>query len=455
MRLQFKKIISKPELVFVIIAGFFGVLSATMMPILEVPDENQHFQVSYAIFSKNQQAGKDLVLTEGMVVDKLEKGTYWNLFTDKTSAKDDGIAINTGSLVFDGKTRASIFDAMRITQAFGVLTGKIIYPSLGVMVLFGRLFVLLLFLVSIYLVIKKVRYGKWVFVLLATVPIIVQQAASISYDAINLIAIFAWVAYIINLATQKTILTKRQVIIGLVLALFLMVSKSNNLLLLGLIFALPSAIITETSLYRKVRALSYWRSVKYITITLLVLVFIAGAYFLQKKLLAGHEFDLKSLLSVLMNTFIWGDLTLIDVTTIGTIGQFGIFYYHLPIWVVIIAYIVIVITLLHEKMPTVSKKFAVISLAIFISSVLLITIGMYYGWAMKPERLGTGASVADGIQGRYFTPLLILLLPTFAYLQNFINIRTRNKFTVPILVISTSIFLLCIYIAQTWRTFYS
>jgi uncharacterized membrane protein len=156
-----------------------------------------------------------------------------------------------------------------------------------------------------------------------------------------------------------------------------------------------------------------------------------------------------------MNTFFWGDLTLIDVTAIGTFGYFSNFYYHLPVWTVIIGYIVFAIVLLSERMPAVSKRFAVVSGALFFASILFITIGMYYGWAMRPERLGPGAMVADGIQGRYFTPLLVLLIPLFAYLQKFIKISTVKKSFVPILATTTSIFLLTTYIAQTYQTFWN
>ena len=455
MRVEIKTLLQKPELIFVIITGFFGLLSALMMPILEIPDENQHFQISYAIFSANQRANEDLVYSEGMIVKKVTNETYWNLFTEKTSAQNDGFAVNTGSLVFDGKTRASIFDTMHITQALGVLVGKLIYPSLGVMVLFARLFVLTLFIASIYFIIKKVRYGKWVFVFIGTIPIIIQQAASTSYDAINMIAIFAWVAYIINLATQTTPLTRKQLGIGILLAVLLLVSKSNNVLLLSLIFALPTTLYSTRKWYTVVRKNKKWQLLKYSVITLLIAGVAVAFYVLQKKLLAGNELHLKTLLSVLMNTFVWGDLTLIDATTIGTIGQFGVFYYHLPIWIVILAYMILAIAFLSERIPKISRRFALISAALFFGSILLITIGMYYGWAMKPERLGPNAMIADGIQGRYFTPLLILLLPAFAYAQNHLKISTKNKQLVPIIIIITSIFLLTIYIVQTWRIFWS
>ena len=449
-----QKILKKPELVFVLIASLFGVLSAIMMPILEVPDENQHFQVSYAIFSENRKVGDDMVFSDGMLVKQVEDGNYWSNFTEKNSAADDGVAINTGSRVFDQKTPASIFDIMRLPQALGVLVGKAIYPSLGIMVLMGRLFVLAVFIVAMYFIIKKLNYGKWALVFIATFPIVIQQAASLSYDAINMVAIFAWVAFCINLATQKTRISLRQILIGVGLALFILASKSNNVLLFVLLLALPLTLISPTALYKKLQSNKYWLLIKIVSISFIIIVLLAAVYVIQLKLVGGNTFDPKLLGSVLLKTYLWGDLELIDVTTIGTVGQFGNFYYHLPMWTVILTYIVLAIVMLSEKIPNVSRRFALVSLGLFFASVVLISVGMYYGWAIQPERLGPGATVTDGIQGRYFTPLLILLLAPIAYIQKYIKITVKNPKIIPVLVTVMSVLLLSLYIAQTFREFW-
>jgi uncharacterized membrane protein len=448
---RLKKLLKRPEIVFAIIAGFFGLISAFYMPILEVPDENQHFQVSYAIFSENQKAGVDLVLSDGMIIKEISNGNYFNYFTQKSSAQYDGFAINTSLKVFDGKTRASVFDVMRLPQAAGVLTGRAIYPSLGVMVTVGRLFVLATFIAAMYLIIKKVRYGKWIFAYIALLPIVIQQAASLSYDAINLIAVFAWVAFIINMYFRKSFPEPKHVLIGVALAILLFLSKANNLLLLALVFALPATQITGTELYRKVRGLNYWKPIKIILLICFTFITIVGLYIIQMRLLSGNPFNPSQIVSVLANTFFWGDLTLIDVTAIGTVGQFSNFYYHIPVWLVIITYAVLVVLLLNEKLPTVSKRFALLSAGLFMASVLAITIGMYYGWAIQPFRLGPGTLIADGIQGRYFTPLLILLFPLFAYLQRHIRIVTEKSHSAPALAMVFSLILLTLYIAQTWQ----
>jgi len=175
---------------------------------------------------------------------------------------------------------------------------------------------------------------------------------------------------------------------------------------------------------------------------------------MSKKLLAGQAFHPHRLWDVLVNTFFWGDLTLVDVTTVGMIGEFSNFYYHIPLWLIVITFAVLIVIMLAERLPAASKKLAIISGLLFFGSVLLISIGMYYGWAIRPERLGPGATVTDGIQGRYFTPLLILIFPALGYLQRFIKVTTKNKYFIPFLASSMSVLLLTAYTLQTWHFFW-
>lgn len=425
-----------------------------MLPILEIPDENYHFQVGYAIFSSNKRAGEDLLFSEGTQKARINAGAYDELFSERTSAQNDAVGINTGSYVFDGRVHASITDVMHIPSALGILLGKLIHPSVGVMVIFGRLFSLIFYAVSVYLIIKHIKYGKWVLLFVSTLPMMIHQAASLSYDPVNTVAIFAWIAFIINLFSQKSILTKKQLAVGALLGIFLLLTKANNVLLLVLILALPSRLVLEAKPLRVLRESRHWRIIKYTAVLLAVITVTLGAIFMSQKILAGQEFKPMRLLYVLLNTFISGDLLLIDVTTIGVFGQFGTFQYHLPIWLILSSVSVFTITMLWEKLPEASRRFAVISVAAFLGSVLVASVGMYYAWAMQPNRLGPGADVTDGIQGRYFTPLLILLFPAFAYIQKYFKISSKNRSSVPVLTVSTSIVLLLAFIFQTWWYFW-
>lgn len=457
MREGLRKLIKKPEMVFLVIASFFGIASMALMPILQAPDENQHFQISYAVFSSNKAAGDDIVLNEEITLNYVRDGHYGDVFTNKTSADDDGISINTGSYVFDGKTRASIFDIKHLVQALGVLLGRIVYPSLGVMVEFGRLFNLLVYIGAVYLIIKKIKFGKWTLLLIATLPIMIQQATSLSYDSINAIAVYAWFAYIVNLYSSKKLISKKEIIIGILLSILIAITKLNNLLLLALIFVIPKNKFAINMLVKKIndsRLKNYlWFGLCMLIIILITLVTYVGV----QSILSGQEFDASRLVHVLLNTFIWGDgnnLALIDGTTVGIVGFFSNFYYHLPYWSVVITFVSLAFTMHYENFTSISKRFAFISTALFFASVLLISIGMYYAWATQPFRFGIGAPVTDGIQGRYFTPLLILLFPGLAYLRTKLTSRPSKSGLAQMVSVTTIVFILSMYLLLTWHFFW-
>lgn len=456
MRLTLDKVFSKPEIVFVWVATIFGFLTITLFPILNAPDDNIHFQISYAIFSSNKKAGDDIVLNESIVLNAAKDHQYAHFFNKSTTAERDGFAVNVGVPVFDGRTKASAFDIMHLPQAIGVLMGRLVHPSLGVMVTTGRIINLLLYITCLYLIIKTVTRGKWVFVMLACTPILIQQAGSLSYDPINAVAIFAWMGFVINLysSSNRSGMTKRELFTCVALLLFLILTKQSNVLLLTLLLAIPCKRLLSISIYKKIMTYAKQPVFKAAIILLFTCLALVAGYVLAKKLLAGHAFHPLQLATVLQNTFFIRN-ELIDATTIGVVGYFSNFYYHLSAWIVVIWFIALFVLMLSDKIFNVSKRLAVTSAIVFVATVLLITIGMYYAWAMTPERLGLAAAVADGIQGRYFTPLLIVIFPAIAYLQKVIVIKVKHSYAIPAFAMSICLFTLIVYMVQTVTFFWS
>ena len=462
MKLSLSKLLNKPELVFVGVSALFGLMSVFMMPILSAPDEALHFLVEYGSLTGSSMPD-DLINHGYLYVDDVKSAIidmsyFEKYFSIKDSIANDGLGINIiTNLTAWGDVKPSITDIDRLPQSLGIHLGRYLHPSEGTMVIIGRLANLFVYITFLYLIIKKVKYGKWVFVYISCLPIMIQQAGSLSYDAINSLVVFAWVAFIINLYSigKNKQITKKLLILGIITAILILLTKPSNILLFIMLLSLPMSLVIKPNIITNIKNLRFYKYYKIIAlISISIITFFVFVVFSQR-LLAGQEFHPKRLLDVLLNTYIRGDnLLLIDVTTNGMIGYFSNFYYHLPIWTVIIAFIVLILIMLNEKLPNASKKLALISGGIFIGSILVISIGMYYAWAIRPDRLGPGANVTDGIQGRYFTPLLVLLFPVFAYLQKYIKIVTNSSITIPIIVLSTNTFLLLLYIYQTWDYFW-
>ena len=201
------KLFKKPEYAFLTIASFFGLLILLFVPILSAPDENQHFQVEYTMFNGGQPIPEGIILNEQMVLDKTRQ-SYFGFFAENQSIKSSNISLNldNNSVTFDGKTPASIQkNIMRIPPAIGVLIGRIIHPSIGSAATLGRAFNFILYILVVFVIIKYIKVGKWTMFIIALTPMMMQQAASLSYDTVNVLAIFIWISLIVNISVNKKI----------------------------------------------------------------------------------------------------------------------------------------------------------------------------------------------------------------------------------------------------------
>lgn len=435
-----------------------------MMPVLTIPDEAAHFWVSYGMFSKNEQMPKDLLVSAEDSAHYVKDGTYiHNVFGKKVDLEGDTIQFNFARTININSSNdsriVSSLDIAHLPQAAGILVGRLVYPSIGVMSTIGRIFNLTLYLAVIYFIINRVRYGKIAITFLALFPMMIHQAASLSHDVVNIVVIFAWVALMINLFAQEQPITKKQLAAGLVLALLLMVTKASNVLFLGFVLFLPWRLYRNTSIYVFLR--ENLRIHKPNKKTVVVLFVTLGVFVLAAGLLIGHQYLVShgigvfKFLKVFFNTFFRTDInTQLDpIVTTGIVGHFGWLWYKLPEWLVITHLSIFGLILLGDKAPVVSRKFAIMSGIILVLSILAITVGMYFQWTILPQIAGTGAEFIQGVQGRYFTLLLILLVPVFAYIQQFVSVKIERKLLCTIAAVVSS-FSLIVYLVLTYAFFH-
>ena len=74
----------------------------------------------------------------------------------------------------------SIKSLAHLPQAIGMLIGRAIYPSYGVIMLVGRIVNALVYIIGMYFVIKAAKYGKLALMFISLLPMMLQQAASLS-----------------------------------------------------------------------------------------------------------------------------------------------------------------------------------------------------------------------------------------------------------------------------------
>ena len=454
---KIKRWFNKTENTFLIIAGLFGLISIFMNPILVVPDESTHLAFSYSMFSCNAHVPNFVHTAEDhiIVANDIKHHKYLQDLTKRVSLDGNCFAIN----IHDKKSNVSFGDKQFIDgnivkhfanfpAAIGVLIGRAFLPTVGGIVLLGRLTNFAVFMAAVYFIIKRVKFGKLVFLFLAITPMMIHQMASLSYDVFNLVAIFAFVAFCINLSMQKSKLSKNQYIQSFGIVLLLGISKPNNLLMVPLLLG----IIAEKYHHPRLRKIinfinsikQRWGITKYrilATSTMLVIV----ALILS---VLRESINVNRLKDTVLNTVLYTNVNgqLDPIATTGIVGNFGWLAYRFPEWIVILWFVVLTIVLLGYKAPKVSKRLSIWALATF-----LLVCASVFG-ALGYAQYIHGSNVLLGIQGRYFTPLLSLLILVFAGIQNDIRLDVDAK-KLKTLTVLFSLSLLLIYLYQT-KTYY-
>lgn len=78
---------------------------------------------------------------------------------------------------------------------------------------------------------------------------------------------------------------------------------------------------------------------------------------------------------------------------------------------------------------------------------------MFSVWAIMPFRFGVDAYYADGVQGRYFTALAVLLIPIGIWLQKYFRIETKNEKVFNLIMFFGLALVLGFYVFETVWTY--
>lgn len=374
-----------------------------VFPINRVPDEMNHARMTWETFHKpteNSFKWMDEIPSN----DKVKPREYKQLLARKIEMKNDpfkfGISLKTISF---------------LPQLIGMTIGSWISPSVGLIIYMGRIFNALAYILGLYFLIRYFKYGKTALMFISLLPIMVQQASSLSYDVMNYLEVMLAIGFITNLAYSKRF-TNRNFVQVIGLAILLLATKPNNILLLGLIpfvsFEFKGILKVLNRPFKSLKIIvSRYKFVFYL------LLLITIGFILQ--FLMRNEGGLVHYIHVLLNTLVNarqnGDLN--SILTIGVFGYLGNFTLQLPLWLIFIDIAVMVLIFLANEKDFFSKDFSIFAAWLFPIQVLATVTVMYLQWT--PIVLGHGASVSVGSQGRYFTPFLILFLPLVANLGNF------------------------------------
>jgi uncharacterized membrane protein len=372
---------------------------------------------------------------------KLEDHISFSLNKQINIYREEFVQTDWSSGSVDGNVGISQL-AMYLPQSLGFLFARLIYPSFNVMFYAGAIFQMFLYIIVMFFILRKVKYGKWAFFALGLMPTIINSVAGIGYDATTIMVAFAFFALMMNLYTQNKRATKQQLILVVVLSILLVFTKQSNILLLLFLLFLPKVAWKDLWLFKKMRI--FWHKIfgerKWLKISGIVFVgvgfLIAGYLFLVSKwhtamaYFGGDKIAyVKSILSRAYYYFFREDLqpagrndsnywtssngVLENILTPSIYMTTAILFI-----VIMVTMFIFIQSGLGAKNNKNFKRLGIVSGAVF----LLIMFAIIFTFAIDPIFAKNVPNYIWGMHGRYFTPYIILLVPFLAYsCRNFIN----------------------------------
>ncbi|MDO4526529.1 MAG: DUF2142 domain-containing protein [Candidatus Saccharibacteria bacterium] len=397
------------EKIFLLFAIILGVLFLIFLPPGESPDEINHFKRAYSVtdghfvsevYDDAGHAGAKLpVGFEEALVLKPEPGAYGEVIaklSEPVSTEKDYLAFNNTALYHF---------LSYLPQEVGILIGKIFGASLEVMAYLAEISNFVVWLVLIYFAIKFAPRFKVIILFLALLPITLQEATSLAPDALAIGLGIFMISFVCHLVYErKTKLKVWEIILLYVVAIMIGYCKIVYLPLVALYLLIPAERFGSKRL-------------KWIHASiLLVLLVVLNISWLSTSSQFLMEFNPgvnsgEQLAGILHNPLRYAGVLL---NSLNVRGEFyatsllginlGAFTFNFPMIFFFVSFAIFVILFAQrdESLNVTGFQRAIFGITFLAITVLMFT-SIYIQWSP------VGLSFVDGVQGRYFLPILLLV----------------------------------------------
>lgn len=408
------------------IFAIFGMLYVFLIPPLQAPDEASHFSrlISISLGSifpvkmndrQGHQLPEDLIIFiekhQRMKGRASEKYKYWDWYADSHALLDD-----------PKKTKFSVFSASGVSpfgylpQLAGLVAGHAFYIiaperfNWQSQVYFARLGSLVFYIGLILFVVKIAPEIGYTLSLILLLPMPLTIAAAVSYDPTLNAGAILWIACLFCLRSGKK--ATKEIAWALYLATFILAQIKMVYLPLIILFWFAKPSLSRADFLRLLKGISYSACIGLffgmVIFKMPIAPEISSAvkaqfYFLLENPLIAFSIPFNSLFEYRLFYFI------------SLFANFGSLDTNFPLSVIVFMFIFFITVATLERCTQAKFFLSKSEVLLLIAVVMLIIIGIfdatYIGWTSHTK--GIGFPFVDGVQGRYFIPLLpyIILVP--------------------------------------------
>lgn len=396
------------EWIFVECAFILGLLYLFILPPFSVPDEQSHFATAYVESSKI--LGEPTLDPEGKILipsdawnhsNQASKNSYLH-FIHGTLNKTD-----SSEVLISTRTPLPTLHPGYFPQIAGITFARLLHLNSIQLLLVGRLFALTWYCFIMFWAIRFIPFGKATLFLIGILPMTLQQVVSYNYDSLLFGLCFFLFSYLLKLIYKDTKITYKNIIIiaGLIISL----ASLKFVYLPILILALFIPYSKFGSKRKKWILAGSSVGIGIVTILLTRMTTMQNALATGEGAIGGTKISLDYCLqnpSIVLQTF----FRTIERKTSDYFFQMmgsslGWLDTFVPQLIAVISIIFILISTLRRKSDTLSiptsMKYA--SIATFLGISAIIFSVLFLDWT------SIGDSLIQGMQGRYFLPILPMI----------------------------------------------
>lgn len=408
----------KEESYFLVLGLVWGMLFMIFFPPNTTPDERAHEATAYA--NANMILGKEVVDSEGNVIVRK---------ADSAVLDVNDISLNTFKYIYDAIRDTTDTETISFArgplnvpitahfpQTIGVVVGWLMHSNGMITLYIGKLFALLFYLICCYFAIKWIPWGKMVLMAISLFPMSLELAGSFSYDCTVNAICFLFIAYVMRLIYEKKRADWKDYMFLAVLAAWMAPCKVIYVCICALVFAIPGYEGKRKSNIRDMigKVLVFGTGI----FTVLVQRFSSISSMItasQGETVAKVGTDGFTLGYILSHPkqsigMVFNSLFVLDEVLVGTtVGRvLGWLQVHVS-WVVVFGFILLLCIAVisdYENREYMNLKMKCLVLGICFIVISAIAISMWL------DATPIDFTYIEGIQGRYFLPILPMLMLT-------------------------------------------
>lgn len=407
-------VIDKPDLkeekAFLLIVPLFCVLMSLSIPLGRGHDEPVHFNREYGIIN-----GQVIVENNVVEIPKIFSKLFVHIFNDNLEVNqcynntfdyiDKEIDYNETEKA-NISTAAIYHPVQYISTTIGLAIAKIITTNPVIFIFMGRLSNIIISILLLYGAIKIMPFGKKILLLLSIIPISIEGFCTLSPDGLTISICYLFIAYVLNLAFNqdiKMLNTKHKFVI-LLLSVIIACCKIVYLPVVLLTLLIPKDKYGDKKEKIKSEILVF-------TISLIINV-VWLIFSLNIMSSRSGETD-GQIMAAIKNPINFGQMILYTIsqnfdmyllTAFGDKLEWGEEVKN-SMFIILLIGLTMLTTILDSSIKGKFSKKQKVLIGIIILLILgLIFCSLYAQWTQKES------FEIQGIQGRYFIPILPLIL---------------------------------------------